>query len=60
MIRTQKAGPNHIVDYYYRAKEKPRAKKHKVALIGCMDRLLKSIHYLVLHGQLYDYELSPQ
>lgn len=60
MIRSQKAGPNHIVNYYYRAKEKPRAKKHKVAVIGCMDRFLKSIHYLVLHGQLYDYKLSPQ
>ena len=60
MIRTQKSGPNHIVDYYYRAKEKPRAKKHKVALIGCMDRFLKSIHHLVFLGQLYDYNLSPQ
>ena len=60
MIRSQKSGPNHIVDYYYRAKEKPRAKKHKVALIGCMDRFLKSIHNLVLLGQLYDYDLSPQ
>ena len=60
MIRSQKSGPNHIVDYYYRAKEKPRAKKHKVALIGCMDRFLKSIYNLVLLGQLYDYSLSPQ
>ena len=60
MIRAQKSGPNHIVDYYYRAKEKPRTKKHKVALIGCIDRFLKSIHHLVFLGQLYDYNLSPQ
>ena len=60
MIRSQTSGPNHIVDYYYRAKKQPHAKKHKVVLIGCMDRFLKSIHYLVLHGKLYDYDLSPK
>ncbi|MFC4774474.1 IS110 family transposase, partial [Ruoffia tabacinasalis] len=60
MIHSQKSGPNHIVDYYYRAKKQPHAKKHKVVLIACMDRFLKSIHYLVLHGKLYDYDLSPK
>lgn len=60
MLRAQTAGPNHIVDYYYRAKKQPHAKKHKVVLIACMDRFLRSIHYLVLHGKLYDYDLSPK
>lgn len=60
MIRTQRSAPNHLVNYYYRAKEKPHAKKHKVVMIGCIDRFLKSIHYLTHHGKLYDYKLSPQ
>lgn len=60
MIRSQKSGPNHIIDFYYRAKKQPQAKKHKVVMIACMDRFLKSIHYLVRHEKLYDYDLSPK
>ena len=37
MIRQQHAKPNHIVDYYYRLKEKrPHPKLNKVAMVACV------------------------
>ena len=59
MIRAQHHAPNHIVDYYYKLKKGPSPKKEKVAIVACMNRLIKSIHYLVLSNKPYDYALSP-
>ena len=58
MIRQQAAGPNHIVDYYYKLKTQPSPKKHKVALIACINKLLKCLHSMVRHSILYDYSYT--
>lgn len=60
MIKRQKYIDNHIIDYYYKMKKEPYTKKHKVAMIACMNRLLKTIHYLINTQQEYDYTKSPR
>ena len=60
MIKRQKYIDNHIIDYYYKMKKEPYTKKHKVAMIACMNRLLKTIHYLIHAQQEYDYTKSPR
>ena len=58
MIRQQAAGPNHIVDYYYKLKTQPSPKKHKVALIACINKLLKCLYSMVRHSSTYDYSYT--
>lgn len=60
MLKTQKTAPNHIVDYYYKLKKQPYSKRDKVAVIACVNKLLKVTHYLVNKNELYDYAKSPQ
>lgn len=60
MLKGQKHTDNHIVDYYYVLKKEPYTKKHKVAMIACMNRLLKTIHFLIHAQQEYDYAKSPR
>lgn len=55
MIRQQKAAPNHIVDYYYKLKKQPHPKKDKVAVVACMNKLLKCIYSMVRNNTKYDY-----
>ena len=55
MIRQQKAAPNHIVDYYYKLKKQPIPKKDKVAVVACMNKLLKCMHSMVRNHTKYDY-----
>lgn len=55
MIRQQKAAPNHIVDYYYKLKKQPQPKKDKVAVVACMNKLLKCIYSMVRNNTKYDY-----
>ncbi|EJE25708.1 IS110 family transposase, partial [Staphylococcus epidermidis] len=50
---------NHVVDYYYKLRKQPNEKPHKTAIIACINRLLKTIHYLVMNHKLYDYQMSP-
>lgn len=50
------AQPSHIRDFY--AKRQATASRRKPLLVACMDRLLKTIHYLVNTNQLYSYELA--
>lgn len=57
MIRSQHSGPNHIVDYYYFLKNKPQPKQDKVAVIACVNKLLKCLFSMVQHHTLYNYEL---
>ncbi|MDN6186222.1 MAG: IS110 family transposase, partial [Tetragenococcus halophilus] len=38
----------------------PYVKKHKVAMIACMNKLLKTIHYLISNNEYYDYTKSPR
>lgn len=59
MLRKQKSAPNHIVDYYYKMKKQPFNKHDKVAMVACMNKLLKVIHFLVLKNETYDYTKSP-
>src|SRR5690625_101511 len=55
MIRQQKSAPNHIVDYYYKLKKQPHPKKDKVAVVACMNKLLKCIYSMVRNNTKYDY-----
>ena len=50
--------PNHIIDYYYRLKKQPQPKKDKVAIVACMNKLLKCLHSQVRNGTLYDYSYT--
>lgn len=58
MIRSQRHAPNHVVDYYYTKKQPPFNKCHKVAVIACMNKLLKCLYALFKHHTTYDYELN--
>ncbi|EJD81093.1 IS110 family transposase, partial [Staphylococcus capitis] len=40
-------------------RKQPNEKPHKTAIIACINRLLKTIHYLVMNHKLYDYQMSP-
>lgn len=55
MIRQQKAAPNHIVDFYYKLKKQPVPKKDKVAVVACMNKLLKCMHSMMRNHTKYDY-----
>lgn len=59
IIRGQRNYDNHIVDYYYKLRKQPNEKSHKTAIIACINRLLKTIHYLIMNQKLYDYQMSP-
>ncbi|AYU53976.1 IS110 family transposase [Staphylococcus debuckii] len=50
---------NHVADYYYKLKEQPYGKSHKTAVVACINKLLKTIHYLVNNHKLYDYQMAP-
>lgn len=50
------AKPNHIRDYYIKRQE--TASRRKPLLVSCMDRLIKTILYLIKTNQLYSYELA--
>lgn len=50
------AKPNHIRDYYIKRQE--TASRKKPVLVSCMDRLIKTILYLIKTNQLYSYELA--
>lgn len=58
MLKKQRNAPNHIIHYYYRQKEEPYNKCHKVASVACINKLLKTIHYLTKTNQMYDYSLA--
>jgi len=58
MIRQQKAAPNHIVDYYYKLKRQPISKKDKVAVVACMNKLLKCIYSMVRKNTKYEYSYA--
>ena len=59
MIRIRRFGQNHFVDYYDKLKKQPYNKCHKVASIACVNKLLKTIFFLVTHNMNYDYRLAP-
>lgn len=58
MIRQQKSEPNHIVDYYYKLKKQPIPKKDKVAVVACINKLLKCIYSMVRNNTKYDYSYA--
>lgn len=59
MIKQRKRSQNHLIDYYDKLKKRPANKCHKVAIIACINKLLKTIFYLVTHHEYYDYRLAP-
>lgn len=59
MLRCQHRHPNHIVDYYYRLKEKrPYPKTNKVAKVACMNKTLKCLLSMIKHHQKYYYQYT--
>jgi len=50
------AQPNHIRDRY--EKKRATATRKKPLLVSSMDRLIKTIHYLINTNQFYSYELA--
>lgn len=58
MIRIRRFGQNHFVDYYDKLKKQPYNKCHKVASIACVNKLLKTIFFLVTHNMSYEYRLA--
>lgn len=58
MIRLRRFGQNHFVDYYDKLKKQPYNKCHKVASIACVNKLLKTIFFLVTHNMNHEYRLA--
>ena len=58
ILRGQHHYDNHIVDYY-KLRKQPNEKPHKTAVIACINRLLKTIHFLVTNQKMYDYQMAP-
>lgn len=50
------AKPNHIRDFY--RKRQGSASRNKTLLVACVDRLIKTVLYLIKTSQLYSYELA--
>ena len=59
MIKQRRFGGNHLVEYDDKLKTQPYNKCHKVASIACVNKLLKTVFFLVTHNQNYDYRLAP-
>ncbi|MBE2132614.1 IS110 family transposase, partial [Staphylococcus argenteus] len=59
IIRGKHHYDNHVVDYYYKLRNLSHEKSHKTAVIFCINRVLKTIHYLVMNQKLYVYHMSP-
>ncbi|MBF2039634.1 IS110 family transposase [Mammaliicoccus fleurettii] len=59
IIRGRNRYKNHVADYYYKLRKQPNEKPHKTAVIASVNRLLKTIHYLITNNQLYDYQKAP-
>lgn len=59
MIRQQHNAPSHIVDYYYRLKQKrPYPKMNKVAMVACMNKTLKCLLSMIKHHTKYHYRYT--
>ena len=58
MLKQRRHGKNHIVEYYDKLKTQPYHKRHKVASIACVNKLLKLLFHLITHGIYYDYRLT--
>ncbi|QPW46691.1 IS110 family transposase [Bacillus thuringiensis] len=58
MLKQRRHGRNHIVEYYDKLKTQPYNKRHKVASIACVNKLLKLLFYLITHNMHYDYRLT--
>jgi transposase len=56
MIKQRRFGGNHFVDYYDKLKTQPYNKRHKVASIACVNKLLKCLFHLITHNLHYDYQ----
>jgi transposase len=52
--------PSHINDWYQKKKQSSLSKGTKKIAIGAMSRLLRTMHYLVVNNQLYDYDTASK
>ncbi|KRL11668.1 IS110 family transposase [Schleiferilactobacillus perolens] len=47
---------NHIVDYYEKRKQSSQSRGTKKIAIAAISRLIRTIYYLIMHNQTYDYQ----
>jgi transposase len=59
MIKQRRFGENHFVEYYDKLKIQPYNKCHKVASIAYVNKLLKTVFFLVTHNQNNRLQVSP-
>lgn len=57
MIKLRRYGRNQIIEYYDKLKTQPYNKCHKVALITCVNKLLKLLLHLITHNIHHNYQL---
>lgn len=50
--------PCHIAEFYEKRKRQSQVISTKSATIAAMHRLIRTIHYLIVHNKLYDYDLA--
>lgn len=61
ILAASKSKPCHIADYYRRRKKESSGSSKKVTKkihIATIGRLLRTIYHLVLHNQMYNYEVA--
>ena len=58
MISLRKRTQNTLVDYYDQLKKQPQSKPHKVAVIACVNKLLKVAFHLIQHSIPYNYAFA--
>ena len=50
--------PCHIAEFYEKRKRQSQVISTKSATIAAMNRLIRTIHYLIVHNKLYNYDLA--
>ena len=50
--------PCHIAEFYEKRKRQSQVISTKSATIAAMHRLIRTIHYLIVHNKLYNYDLA--
>lgn len=50
--------PYHIAEFYEKRKRQSQVISTKSATIAAMHRLIRTIHYLIVHNKLYNYDLA--
>ncbi len=55
MVAISEGKKEYTVLRYYKLKTQPQSKRHKVAIVACINKFLEVTFQLLTHGILYDY-----